>query len=208
VLTYPKPLTISQHTLHAVRTPNLTRTQRAALVVQARLHSRGGRSIGMALFERGLPAATMNAAVQSLIPPPKYDVEKLIPTVDVVTEAHLCGMVVIERGGEGSTELEPAIALQTLMENCDDAYGFPPYPVIQEQFHSRGGADLRASERAAVEHAMTGLSTLLLRSTTMDWWQRLPLIMGGDAWTAPTEAPARPAPIEPRLALETDAVDR
>ena len=55
VLTYPKPLTISQHTLHAVRTPNLTRGERAALVVQARLHSRGGRSIGMALFEHGLP---------------------------------------------------------------------------------------------------------------------------------------------------------
>ena len=39
------------------------------------------------------------------------------------------------------------MALQTLMENCDDAYGFPPYPVIQEQLHSRGGADLRGAER-------------------------------------------------------------
>ena len=29
VASYPKPLTISQHTLHAVRTPNLTRRQRA-----------------------------------------------------------------------------------------------------------------------------------------------------------------------------------
>ncbi len=218
VLTYPKPLTISQHTLHAVRTPNLTRSQRAALVVQARLHSRGGRSIGMALFERGLPAATMNAVVQCLIPPPKYDVEKLIPAVDVVTEAHLCGMVIIERGGDGSTELDPELALETLMENCEDAYGFPPYPVIQEQLHSRGGADLRSAERAAVERAMIGLPTMLLRSSTMDWWQRLPLIMGSETWT-PVEDAELPEPVrmqehvrsvqlEPRLALEPDAVDR
>jgi putative flippase GtrA len=209
VLSYPKPLTISQHTLHAVKTPNLTRNQRAALVVQARLHSRGGRSIGMALFRMGLPAATMNSVIQWLIPPPKYDVEQLIPTVDVVEQAQLSGMVVIERGGEGSVELEPAVALETLLENCDDAYGFPPYPVIHELLHGRRAVDLQAAERTTVERAISGHTTLLLRSSTMDWWQRLPQIMGG--WPI-VAAPVAAEPVlglldPPRLAMEADAVE-
>jgi len=210
VLSYPKPLTISQHTLHAVRTPNLTRNQRLALVVQARLHSRGGRSIGMALFRMGLPAATMNSVIQWMIPPPKYDVETLIPTVDVVEQAQLSGMVVIERGGEGSIELEPQVALETLLENCDDAYGFPPYPVIHELLHGRRAADLQAAERTTVERAISGHTTLLLRSSTMDWWQRLPQIMG--AAGVPRVAPNGGEPAvgllePPRLALEADAVE-
>ncbi len=178
VLTYPKPLTISQHTLHAVKTPNLTNKQRVGLKLQARLHSRGGRSIGMALAEKGLPAATMNAVIQMLIPPPKYDVTKLIPGVDVVSNARLAGMFIIERGGEGETRLSQAEAIDTLMENCDDAYGFPPYPVIQKYLHSRNGADLKGDERDIATSAMDGLPTMLLKSTTMDWWRRLPVMMG------------------------------
>ena len=42
VLTYPKPLTISRHTLRAVKTPLLSRRERMGLVFQSRLHSRSG----------------------------------------------------------------------------------------------------------------------------------------------------------------------
>lgn len=177
VLTYPKPLTISQHTLHAVKQPHLTAKQRLGLKIQARLHSRGGRSIGMVLAEKGLPAATMNAIVQMLIPPPKYDVSKLIPGVNVVTQSTLAGMFVIQRGGEGETEMLADEALDTLMENCDDAYGFPPYPVIQDYLHSRNGADLKGEERGIAGSALSGKPSLLLKSSTMDWWQRLPAAM-------------------------------
>ena len=43
VLAYPKPLTISRHTLHAVNSPLLSRRERWALIVQSRIHSRTGR---------------------------------------------------------------------------------------------------------------------------------------------------------------------
>jgi hypothetical protein len=33
------------------------------------------------------------------------------------------------------------------MENCDDAYGFPPYPLIATFLHTRRGVDLRDGER-------------------------------------------------------------
>ena len=150
MLTYPKPLTISQHTLHAVKTPNLTRRERAALVVQARLHSRVGPArSALLLAKKGLPAATMNTVVQSLIPPPKYD-------VDAADAGRRHGHRGAARGhGRDRARRRaaapcstPSEALETLMENCDDAYGFPPYPVIEDFLHSsRNGADLRASER-------------------------------------------------------------
>ena len=105
VLTYPKPLTISRHTLKAVKTPLLTRRERAGLVIQSRLHSRSGRRFALILARTHLPAATINAVVQVLVPPPKYHVERLVPGVEVAPQAHLAGMVVIQRGGVGGLVL-------------------------------------------------------------------------------------------------------
>ena len=51
----------------------------------------------MLLASKGWPAATMNAIVQALIPPPKYDITKLVPGVQLCAEAQLAGLVVIER---------------------------------------------------------------------------------------------------------------
>jgi dolichol-phosphate mannosyltransferase len=178
VLPYPKPLTISQHTLHAVKGSDLTFKERQKLRFQARLHSKEGRSIGLLLAEKGLPAAAMNAVVQILVPPPKYDVTRLIPGTEMTQRARLAGMVVIQRGGDdGEQMLSADVALETLMENCDDAYGFPPYPVIQNFLHSRNGADLRSAERRTTAAALSGIPSLLVTSSTMDWWQRLPRLV-------------------------------
>ena len=43
---FPKPLTISAHTLRAVSADDLTRSEWRRLQFQSRLHSKGGRSIG------------------------------------------------------------------------------------------------------------------------------------------------------------------
>ncbi len=195
VASYPKPLTISQHTLHAVRSPDLTRRQSIGLVLQARLHSREGRSIGMLLASKGWPAATMNAVVQALIPPPKYDITKLVPGAQLCTEARLAGLFVIERAPDDvSRTLGDDEALETLMENCDDAYGFPPYPVIAQYLYTRKGVDLRELELDVVRTGLARTPATLLRSTSMDWWQRVPALMG-IALEEPAAAVASPAPI-------------
>src|SRR5215216_6748239 len=144
VLTYPKPLTISRHTLKAVKTPLLTRRERMGLLVQSRLHSRSGRRLALFLARTHLPAATINALMQMLVPPPKYHVERLVPDVEVVPEARLTGLIVIERGGQGEAALDERVALETLMSNCEDAYGFPPYAAIEGFLRCRNGSDLAA----------------------------------------------------------------
>jgi dolichol-phosphate mannosyltransferase len=183
VLAYPKPLTISRHTLRAVRTPLLSRRERVGLLVQSRLHSRSGRRFALILAGTHLPAATINALVQMVVPPPKYHVERLVPDVEIAPEARLAGMVVIERGGEGAVALERREALDTLMRNCEDAYGFPPYAAIEGPLRSRNGTDLREVERTIVAGALRDVPAMAMRSETMDWWRRLPEVV--DAWTLP-----------------------
>jgi putative flippase GtrA len=175
VLTYPKPLTISRHTLSAVKTPLLRRRERLALIVQSRLHSRSGRLFGLIIAKTRLPAATINALVQLVVPPPKYQVDRLVPHVTIVPEAELVGMTIIQReGDEGSVLLDPQEALDILLSNCEDAYGFPPYPTIQHWLHSRNGMDLKRVERDIIERALTGKPAHLLRSEHRNWYRMFP----------------------------------
>jgi putative flippase GtrA len=177
VMTYPKPLTISRHTLHAVKAPLLSRRQRFTLFYQSRLHSRSGRRFAMLIAKTHMPAATINALVQLLVPPPKYQVDKLIPHVEIAPEAMVGGLMIIQRGGEGNVALDPEEALDILLTNCEDAYGFPPYAEIEHFLHSRNGSDLRAIERAIISSALDGAPSTLLKSETMDWHKRVATIV-------------------------------
>lgn len=204
VLPYPKPMTISRHTLVAVKTPLLSRRERAALLIQSRLHSKSGRRFGLLLAATRLPMATTNAIVQALIPPPKYPVERLVPGVQVAPRARLAGVVVIERGADAQVALNQREAVEILMSNCEDSYGFPPYPAIKSFLYGARGHDLRLLEKATVSAALTGLPATLLRSETRDWWQQLPsffdeAVEAQRATNAPVEFPLplsdQPVPI-------------
>lgn len=179
ILTYPKPLTISRHTLVAVKTPLLTRRERFTLVYQSRLHSKSGRWFGLFLAKTRLPMASTNALIQFLVPPPKYHVDRLVPGVKTATEARIAGLIVIDREGEGEERLEEQQALDILMSNCEDAYGFPPYATIKPVLYTRNGRDLREVEREIVTSALRGQPATLLRSTTRDWWRKLPAFVHG-----------------------------
>ncbi len=174
VLSYPKPLTISRHTLHAVKTPLLTRRERATLGIQSRLHSRSGRRIAFLLARTGLPVATVNTLVQLLVPPPKYPVQRLVPGVAMAREARLAGLFVIQRGRDGFEWLEEADALEILLGNCEDAYGFPPYHAIEDFLLQCTGTDLRAVERQIIGGALEGRPAALLSSNALDWATRIP----------------------------------
>jgi dolichol-phosphate mannosyltransferase len=178
VFTYPKPLTISKHTAAAVKAPLLSARERLGLVLQSRVHSRAGRRLGQLIARFGLPAATINAIVQWIVPPPKYGVERLVPGVSLASHAQLDSFVVIERGGLGERELDHEEAVSTLVTNTDDAYNFPPYPAIEHFLHSGNGHDLRAIERRIVDMALDGVQAQVLRSETMDWWERIPGLIG------------------------------
>jgi putative flippase GtrA len=197
VLMYPKPLTVSRHTVASVRTPLLKRRERLALVVQSRIHSRSGRLFAKLIARLRLPAATINAIVQFIIPPPKYDIERLVPGVDLAAEAQIHGFAVIERASGDDCRLLPEEAVDVLVENSEDAYGFPPYPALEHFLHSRNGRNLQSEERQILASALSSVPAIVLRSESMDWWQRVAALAGlSVAQPAPEPEPRHAGVIE------------
>ena len=175
-MSYPKPLTISSHTLNAVKGSPMPLGTRAWLQVQGRIHSRFGRSVGMAMGNINLPVATLSALVQMIIPPPKFHVDELIPETELVSTLDLDRLVVIERGDSLVRELDPMSAFETLTDNTEDAYGFPPYPRIQHALNGRMG------EEQDIRRQLVGrLQAVLLRTPDRAWFELLPQLAAGTA---------------------------
>lgn len=174
VMCYPKPMTISAHTLNAAKTAPLPMLDRAALQVQSRLHSKSGRKVGLKLGNSRFPAASLNAIVQMIIPPPKYMINRLVPDVTIANQAKLMLVVVIERGPNIEYALTHDEIVEELSVNAEDAYGFPPYPIIGQQLFNWDGHDLHEQERAIVSRALAGCSATLMRSANFGWWKRIP----------------------------------
>ncbi|MCS7257209.1 MAG: glycosyltransferase [Thermomicrobium sp.] len=203
VLSYPKPLTISRHTVAAVPTAQLTRWQRLALFVQSRIHSRSGRRFAMLLASSRLPVATINLYMQWLVPPAKYHIEQLIPQVQRRASARLAHVVVIERGhDEAARPLDQNEALEILLANGDDAYGFPPYPAVRDYLTRPLGKDLSSIERQTLASALQGATYQLFRRPQLDWWRAIASWVGFEALQTEHETliPFSVSPTEQRIA--------
>src|SRR6185503_12053770 len=146
---------------------------------QSRLDSRTGRRFAMVLATLRIPAATLNAVVQRMIPPPKYDIDRLIPSARVAPEGQIARLVIIQRDDDFERELDTEEALEILMANCEDAFGFPPYSKIEAFLQGMNGHDLKDAERQVVVSAFGSVPATLIASSTMDWWQKLPAVMSG-----------------------------
>ncbi len=179
-MTYPKPLTISYHTLRAVNARTLQFRERLTLPFQSRIHSRTGRRFAFFISKTHLPAATINMLMQMVVPPPKYFVNRLVPKVKLTRQAQLKRMFIIERGEEGTLPMESHEAVEVLLQNCEDAYGFPPYDALKEFLYIRNGVDLREKEQAIIRQALETLPATVVRSNTYDWWSRIPTFVDNE----------------------------
>jgi putative flippase GtrA len=183
-MTYPKPLTISFHTLRAVNADTLTFRERLTLPIQSRIHSRTGRRFAFIISKTHLPAATINMVLQMLVPPPKYFVSKLIPSVKLTRRAPLTRMFIIQRGDSETEAIDNREAMEVLLQNCEDAYGFPPYEAIKEFLYKRDGVDLREKEHAIIRQALGQLPATVISSNTFDWWSRIPTFVNNEQVSA------------------------
>jgi dolichol-phosphate mannosyltransferase len=177
VFNYPKPLTISEHTLRAVGGAPLSKGERAFLQIQSRLHSRQGRMFGMLLSHNKFPAATLNAIVQGIIPPPKFMVDKLVPGTQYQDTATLAHIVLIERGENYEAKIDNLEKVNILLANAEDAYGFPPYPILAEQISKWDGVDLHSAEREIVAATIENIPGTYMRDANYGWYKRLPQLI-------------------------------
>jgi len=181
-ISYPKPMTLSFHTMGVAKDGRLTVGDRAALSIQSRLHSKSGREVGRSLGERNIPIMTMNSVVQAVVPPPKHRIDALFDC-EVGGRAPIRNVVLMERG-ENQLETVPLDeAVRRLIENTDDAYGFPPFATFAPRIRI-GDDDYEALRRKEVElltQAVSGAKRWHLQVPGHEWADVLPSIIDGTA---------------------------
>jgi putative flippase GtrA len=177
-ISYPKPMTLSFHTMGVAKDGRLSVGDRVALSVQSRLHSKSGRQVGRALGERNLPIMTMNSIVQALVPPPKHRIDALFECA-VGGRATIRNVVLMERGEETQVRLSVDDAVRRLIENTDDAYGFPPFSLFAPRIRINGDDyhTLRQKEAALLASAIGNARNWHLRVNGHEWAERLPAII-------------------------------
>lgn len=172
---YPKPMTMSYHTMSAISGQHLPAKQRMALAVQSRLHSKSGRSVGRRMGEWNIPIMSVNSVVQFLVPPPKYHIASLIDC-ELAERAPIGHVFIMDRGEELQERVAVDDAIPTLIENTDDAYGFPPFSTFAPRL--RIGSDdyesLRRKEEALLRRAMTHAAIWHVRVPGHEWAEVLP----------------------------------
>jgi hypothetical protein len=178
-LCYPKPLTISQHTLRAIQAGDLTRKEWRRLRVQSRLHSKEGRGIGTRLGEMNLPIMALNAVTQWLVPPPKFTVDRLVPCNSAV-HTTISRLFIIERGPSRLADIDPADLIDELIANTDDAYGFPPFRYFAPALVVGGEAyaELRARERSILASALGAVRAQRVATPDFTWADVIPGLVG------------------------------
>jgi putative flippase GtrA len=179
-LSYPKPLTISQHTLRAVNAGDLTKKEWRRLRVQSRLHSKEGRGIGTRLGEMNVPIMSLNAFTQFVVPPPKYDVDRLVPCERAHT-VRVEDLFIIERNEHAMSELDASTLVDELIANTDDAYGFPPFRYFAPALvvDGIGYEELRAEERKILASALGGVRARRLATPDFSWADHIPALVRG-----------------------------
>jgi hypothetical protein len=184
---FPKPLTISAHTLRAVRADDLTPPEWRRLQLQSRLHSKSGRSFALTLSRFNVPIMGINALTQMLVPPPKYSADRLVPC-RMASATSVKELFVIERGAPRVSELDHQTSLQRMLANTDDAYGFPPFRYLAPgiTIGGMGYAQLREREREILGAFLSHVRTRVVASDTFSWADTIPELLGGQ--TAATGA--------------------
>jgi len=205
ILSYPKPMTLSSHTMSAVNDQALPRADRFMLAIRSRVHSKGGRSAGHALGRLNVPIVTINSWVQLIVPPPKYHVQSLIDC-DLTDRAPIDSVVLMERGTPPLAE-EPALGwtIERLLENTDDAYTFPPFATLAPliAFGELDYSALRAREQELLQTAVDGAWRVRVRVAGHNWSELIPsLVERRRAQLAPAELAA--AAREADSAVETE----
>jgi hypothetical protein len=178
---FPKPLTISAHTLRAISSDELSPAEWRRLQLQSRLHSKEGRQFAMLLSRLNIPIMGVNALTQRIVPPPKYTVDRLLPCT-ILPETTVSELFVISRGEHGSGDLSRADAMRTLLANTEDAYQFPPFKQLAPAVVI-GGDDhdeLRRKERAVLASALGALRCRWVSTPDFSWADEIPRALRED----------------------------
>jgi dolichol-phosphate mannosyltransferase len=181
---FPKPLTISSHTMRAVNTKVLSLPRRLVLGLQSRIHSKEGRQFALLLARLNIPIIAINAITQIVVPPPKYMIDRLVPTARYCDTGMVRRIFIIGRGPEAEDDFSHDEAMSILLANTEDAYGFPPFSIMERAITLRSRnlrkgkkqdiSELRSLERGILEDFLENISVTGLTSPNFGWADMIP----------------------------------
>jgi len=129
-----------------------------------------------------VPIMTMNALTQYVVPPPKYDVDRLVPC-DRTHSVKVEELFIIERKPSALSDIDPDGLVDELIANTDDAYGFPPFEYFAPALvvDGLGYEELRARERQILASALTGIRARRIATPDFSWADVIPALTARDA---------------------------
>jgi hypothetical protein len=130
-----------------------------------------------------------NSLTQRVVPPPKYMVDRLVDC-SIARETTIENLFVIERGKHALYDIDSADALNTLIINTDDAYGFPPFREMAPSI-VMGGDDyqeLRRKERLILESAVNSVRFRGIATDDFTWADRIASLLGSSNLSVPTSS--------------------
>jgi dolichol-phosphate mannosyltransferase len=167
---FPKPLTISRHTVQAIESHELTSKEWRRLRLQSAIHSKEGRQFAILLSRLNVPIMAINSYAQRLVPPPKYAVDRLLPC-QVIRESTVGNLFIIERGPFGGGDVSHDDAVRLLLSNTEDAYQFPPFRQLSPSIVL--GADdhveLRRKEEEILRSAISRVPVRRVSTPDFSW---------------------------------------
>jgi len=126
LFSFPKPFTISSHTLDSVFGKDTDLWYK----IRSNVHSKGGRSAYKCMGKMSwLPMMSVNALAQIVFEPPKLYPEDLL-NVKIGRQAKPESLIFLSTAFDGEREISREIAAQMIRDNTDNAYITPPYDKI------------------------------------------------------------------------------
>lgn len=145
------------HTMSSIPGRDLTFRHEQSLSSRAACTPNRGARPGNRWGQLNIPVMSVNAIVQMLIPPPKHRIDKLM-SVAIEPTAPIGHVFIMERGEELVERLTADEAIPTLIENTDDAYGFPPFTTFAPHLRIAGDGylELRRKEEELLRRSLAG----------------------------------------------------
>lgn len=169
ILSYPKPFTISSHTLDAVfgMNPGIWYKFRS------RIHSKGGRGIYKAMGDiEGMPIMSINAIAQIIFKPPKLYPNRLM-SINIVEKTRPDKLFFLSKDFDGEKKISREEALKLILTNTDNAYITPPYDRIFPKLNVGGRIyrELIDTEIKMASNLVGNIEPIVIGRKDFSWYE-------------------------------------
>lgn len=169
ILSFPKPFTISSHTLDSVFDIKTNWWYR----VRSRVHSKGGRSAYKGIGSVDwMPIMGINALAQIIFKPPKLYPTDLMQ-INIGKEAVPTKLIFLSDEFTGEKEISRGDAVKLILSNTDNAYITPPYNKIFPKLKLNGFSykDLINKEIEIASNLIRNIDPVIVGRKDYSWYR-------------------------------------